>query len=304
MKTLNFSREVLATLSAAESAGKNLQNCESNASNGIQADEKRDALGHHAVVTCLDYTAQSAIIGELAKQFPEALFLAEEQEKEHHKLVIPKRNLPDIKKGLRFGVDSIDGTSAFAHGLPEWSVSVGVMKNGVHIGGCITSPPVFGGFTVTGEIGKGVLVREGARVHDGTVRGSQLPKKCVIKLGPDLFFSDQYRSFIFFVSQLVQTAGSCGSGALALALVAAGKLDAVVQPVQCPWDWFAGYPLITAAGGSFLFYHYRKGIPERMKTPDLESYNTTTRKTAYIAGNPVLVETLWQQLISTWQYAQ
>ena len=41
-----------------------------------------------------------------------------------------------------------------------------------------------------------------------------------------------------------------GSGSLELAWVAAGRLDAWVQPDPDPWDWLPGSLLVEAAGGT------------------------------------------------------
>ena len=40
-----------------------------------------------------------------------------------------------------------------------------------------------------------------------------------------------------------------GPGTLELAWVAAGRLDAWIQPVTDPWDWLPGALLVTEAGG-------------------------------------------------------
>ena len=40
-----------------------------------------------------------------------------------------------------------------------------------------------------------------------------------------------------------------GPGSLELAWVAAGRLDAWIQPETDPWDWLPGALLVTEAGG-------------------------------------------------------
>ena len=41
-----------------------------------------------------------------------------------------------------------------------------------------------------------------------------------------------------------------GPGTLELAWVAAGRLDAWIQPATDPWDWHPGALLVTEAGGT------------------------------------------------------
>jgi fructose-1,6-bisphosphatase/inositol monophosphatase family enzyme len=55
------------------------------------------------------------------------------------------------------------------------------------------------------------------------------------------------------LARLAASAGSLrmlGSGTLALAWVAAGRLDASVLPDPAPWDRVPGSLLVTEAGGS------------------------------------------------------
>jgi myo-inositol-1(or 4)-monophosphatase len=46
-----------------------------------------------------------------------------------------------------------------------------------------------------------------------------------------------------------------GPGSLELAWVAAGRLDAWMQPEVDPWDWLPGSLLVTEAGGAARVVH-------------------------------------------------
>jgi myo-inositol-1(or 4)-monophosphatase len=46
-----------------------------------------------------------------------------------------------------------------------------------------------------------------------------------------------------------------GPGSLELAWVAAGRLDAWIQPAVDPWDWLPGALLVTEAGGEARTIH-------------------------------------------------
>ena len=50
-----------------------------------------------------------------------------------------------------------------------------------------------------------------------------------------------------------------GPGTLELAWVAAGRLDAWIQPDTDPWDWLPGALLVTEAGGDARIVQRRAG---------------------------------------------
>ena len=262
--------------------------------------EKPDPnVGHHAIVTKADDGIQSFILQTLVENFPGARFIAEEKAGGIAQVISRDEDLGVLQDGgFVFGIDPLDGTSMFQNQLWESSVSIGVMENGMHVGGGISAPYVRGGISVVGERGKGVFLSEGPT--GGWSRVSNIQdrplKQAVVFIGPDIFFMDQFNRFVNEFSRRVRTTSCIGSGALGLAMVAAGRVDALIQPVQCPWDWFAGYPLVEEAGGKVQFYHYREGKIEALPKPDLPSYSPTGRNTAFIAGSPAIVDFLFDSL--------
>jgi myo-inositol-1(or 4)-monophosphatase len=266
---------------------------------GEEKDDKN--VGHHAIVTAADLRSQEIILDRLTTDWPYARFITEEKAATRHRdVVLSDQNLDELGKlELVYGVDSLDGTSQFNNQLYEWSISVGVMRRGTHVGGAIYAPMVRGGLLVVGEPGRVSSAEDGGAWEATRVWKSEV-KKSVIYVGPDLFFLPQFKDFLYAFSPQVRTTIGVGSCALGMALVAAGRVDALVEPVQCPWDWFAGYPLVEAAGGKVLFYHYRKGYPTVMERPDPPSYSTVHRNTAFIAGNPAIVDWLWELLQEKW----
>lgn len=303
-----FSDEVNAAIHAAESGLRAALE-----SRSIKKDEGRikkgDAnLAHHAIVTAADRDAQKAIFKKLHAQFPNAFFIMEEKIDKYNAKVITNESLSQILENgsLTFGIDPLDGTSQFKNKLYEWSISVGVMKNGKHTGGAIISRGVLNGITVIGEKTKGVYCIEESDLVTFEKKISEIrvsnrePKNSMVYIGVDPFFMPAYNRFKNKAGKVCRTMNSVGSCALGLALVAAGRVDALVQPVQSCWDWFAGYPLVEEAGGKFLFYHYRNGKPVIMEKPDIASYDLVERNTAFIAGNPKLVNLLWELLEKNW----
>lgn len=275
-------------------------------------EEKGDLnVGHHAIVTKDDVGAQGLILEHLSAGFGGAFFITEE--KEHagrfkEKLLTDER-LSLFYNSLVFLVDPLDGSSQKNNELYEYSVSIGTAINGEHVNGAIYAPDVRGGLIVSGTRGGGVSVveRNLFKNTEGRVAANPI-KKSVVLVGVDLFILPQFSRFLYEFSPQVRTTNSIGSCALGLALVAAGRVDAIVQPVQCPWDWSAGYPLVEEAGGKFQFYYYGDGKNQRnensvapLKRPDLLSYSSEKRNTAFIAGNPKTVDWLFETLQRTWQ---
>lgn len=269
---------------------------------------KGDELGHHAVVTPTDLATQELILHDLLERHPDAWFITEEKVDQAGGFsVLTDDSLDRLRRGVGYGVDPLDGTSQFARDLYEYSVSIGVMIDGQHIGGAIAAPAVRGGLMLVGESGAGVFLNE--------VMGDSLtlkPVDCLKKVGrmedsmmcvgPDVFLSlDRYGMFLQTVSRLCRTVNCIGSCALGLALVALGRIDALIQPAHYPWDWFAGLPLVREVGGVVRFYHYRRGGIEFLDEPDRESYSSVKRNTAFIAGAPWLVEKLAVMLVARWR---
>lgn len=268
-----------------------------------EASEKDDpAVGHHAIVTKEDIQSQTEILAKLAGLFPEALFLTEEKQGSDDPTngkILTDANLKLIASNDVFIIDPLDGSSFRNRRLPGWSVSIGVTENGHHVGGGIYAPDELGSFSVYGDNESGAQVVSSYERYEAKITARER-KKSVVFIGLDLHFLGQFSNFIPDFSRQVQTVSST-TCALGLAYLCAGKIDAFVQPVQCPWDWAAGYPLVELAGGKFQFYHYRRGFPEPMDKPDLASYSPTERNTAFIAGNPEIVDWLWELLCKTWR---
>lgn len=266
-----------------------------------EAREKEDVnVGHHSVVTKADLAAQGLILQELSKANPNTFFLTEEKTEEEFKLIVPS-NLHELDTQLVKIIDPLDGTSQYAAGLYEWSVSLGEFNSGVHEGGVIAAPKVLDGLMIWGQRGRGVYAEVGNKEFICTIsKESKKLKDAVVLIGPDLFFLKPFSKFLHTFSEQVRTTNCVGSCALGLALVALGKIDALIQPVQCPWDWGAGYPLVEEAGYQTLFYHYRNGKLEQLSKPDIESYDPVKRNTAFMAGRSEIVEGLWAILEKTW----
>ena len=141
-------------------------------------------------------------------------------------------------------VDPIDGTANFARQIPHYCISLGLMENGQLRAGAVYEPMHDELFIA--ERGKGAWLN-GARMQVSSV--SEVTASTV-EVGWSTRIAVQ--TYLEMVGQAA-TAGCsvrrAGSGALGLAYVAAGRIEAYAEAHINAWDVAGGLLLITEAGG-------------------------------------------------------
>ncbi len=136
-------------------------------------------------------------------------------------------------------VDPIDGTREFVQGIPEWSISIGLIEHGQPVAGGICNPAT--GERIIGSVETGVEYTGNRPITtaDSLSDAVVLASRSEIRRGEWDRFTDE--SF---------TVVPTGSVAYKLALVAAGRADATWTLVpKHEWDVAAGAALVTAAEG-------------------------------------------------------
>ena len=88
-----------------------------------------------SIVTEADQKVQEYIVGELRRRFPDAGIIGEES------YAFTPDDFDRHADKDWFAVDPIDGTTSFAHGLPGWCISIGMIRNGAAYAGVVYSPP-------------------------------------------------------------------------------------------------------------------------------------------------------------------
>ena len=149
-----------------------------------------------------------------------------------------------------FSISVIEGLANFAHGNPDFAVSVALIDRGVVIAGVIYNP--YRDELFFAEKGKGAY-KEGFRSHERLrVSAKQDLEGAVIAVKPDL--NDKELSYRVINGVIANGAEVRVSGCLALdmAYVAGGKLDGVIAPNAMQASLSAGMLIIKEAGGMVL----------------------------------------------------
>lgn len=213
--------------------------------------------GRVDLVTVADKQAEEAIVSFIRENFPSHGIIGEEGGEQ--------ANSTD---GWRWIIDPLDGTTNYAHGMRQFAVSIGIMKDDEIMAGCVHAPSL--GETFLAAKGQGTTLN-GRRVRVSTV--SELQDALTVT-GFPYERKEQLtvlKDMLGEVLLATQGALRLGSAALDLAHVAAGHLDVFYEAGLNPWDQAAGMILVTEAGGTIS--GMRKDIQANPFTPEVLATN-------------------------------
>lgn len=141
-------------------------------------------------------------------------------------------------------IDPIDGTANFARGIPHFCISLALVRDGAPVIGVIYDP-------MHDEL-YSAAVGCGATLDGATMRVSGLSDIAQATIEAGWSTRVPRASYVGMVDRL-KAAGAqvrrAGSGALALAYVAAGRMEAYCELHMNAWDALAGLVLVREAGG-------------------------------------------------------
>ena len=231
---MDQSDETLSRLSAAQAAARTAGR---NAL-GFYGDRSKLTVRVKGVqdrVTEADRSIEAEIRRDLSERFPNDAFLGEEGG--------ASENALDTDGGL-WVVDPIDGTDCFIFGLPSWCVSIAWVHHGAMTVGVIYD-------AIHDEMFSAVH-GQGAFLNGGKIQVSDATdaKDGLIGVGYSPRVDPEHMLGAF--RRLTESEGMfhrCGSGALSLAWVAAGRLIGYYEPHMNAWDCLAGLLLVREAGG-------------------------------------------------------
>jgi myo-inositol-1(or 4)-monophosphatase len=195
----------------------------------------RDAMiykfkGPQDYLTATDGEVEKLVRSRLLEAFPSDTLLGEEEGGE--------------ESDRTWVVDPIDGTSNFARGIPYFCISIAFVLNRVASIGVIYQP-------MSDELFVAVK-GSGATVNDVPMKVSSATAldRSLLEVGRA---SRQPQAGYLAMLEKVMTAGAAirgaGSGALAVANVAAGRVEACFETHMYAWDCLAGLVMVEEAGG-------------------------------------------------------
>ncbi len=187
-------------------------------------------------VSAADHKAEQIIFEELSKARHGYGFIMEE------------RGLvegPD--KTHTWIIDPLDGTTNFLHGIPLFSISIALQRDGELVAGLIYNPVT--GDTYAAEKGKGAYLNDQRRLRvaartslENAVVATGIPHRG--KPGHDIALHE-----LAAVMKEVAGIRRTGAATIDLAWVASGRFDGYWERNLNPWDLAAGIVIIREAGG-------------------------------------------------------
>ena len=153
------------------------------------------------------------------------------------------------KEGMFLSVSAIEGLANFAHGNPDFAISVALINGDTILAGAIYNPARDELFFA--EKGKGAF-KEGFRSHERLrVSAKQELEGALVAIKPN-GDAETTAKYVNNTVALCKDVRVSGATALDLAYVASGKLDAVIAPSSMLASIAAGILLVRESGGLAL----------------------------------------------------
>ena len=187
------------------------------------------------LVTEADPASEAAVIASLTGDTPDIGLMAEESSQGDEQA-----------EGSVWVIDPLDGTTNFAHGVPIFAVSIGLLVDGrarIGVVYCPMQDELFYAVAGCGAWLNGKPIR---------VTDTEFLVQALVATG---FPYDIHRHLDLVMAQMnnvlpkVRDIRRLGAAAVDLAYVACGRLDGFWELDLKPWDTAAGWLLVEEAGG-------------------------------------------------------
>lgn len=177
------------------------------------------------IVTEADHQADRIITTVIENEFPDHGIFSEESERK------------EGTSEYTWLIDPLDGTGNFAHGNPNYSVSIALLESSTPVLGVVYVPETDEMFSATIE-------------HDARQDGTKLTTTDRDELDESMLLSgyDPDGTFLTHFYQEARGVRRLGSAALNLCYLASGTADAVWEYDTYPWDIAAGFVIAQSAG--------------------------------------------------------
>ena len=256
MEEKDLEKYTLAVCEIARQAGAYIR--EERRKFSLDSVERKHA---HDYVSYVDKGSERLIVSALRELLPEAGFITEEGTAEEVKS-------DEVKsERLLWVVDPLDGTTNFIHQYAPYAVSIALLQGKTVLIGVvyeICADECFYAWKGGGAWLCGMRnVECGTRSEECGVRSERLHVSSQ-KMQDALlclqfpYNSDAYKPVMKrLIDRLYGHVGSiraCGSAAMALCQVAAGRLDGYAEQYIGQWDYMAGSLIVMEAGGTVTDY--------------------------------------------------
>ena len=195
--------------------------------------------GEANFVTAYDVAVQHFLFERLAALCPDAAFVGEEDSAD---------DIARLAAGRAFVIDPIDGTTNFIKQFRHSAISVALCEGGETAVGVVYNPYTDEMFCA--ERGRGAaLTRAGATQ---TLRVSAEPlSNGLVLFGTTPYYAELHDRTFSALRTLFDAAldvRRCGSAALDLCMIAAGRAELFFEMRLSPWDYAAGALIAREAG--------------------------------------------------------
>ncbi len=186
------------------------------------------------LVTEIDKASEKLITEFIKKKYPTHGILAEEGGE--------TRNTSEYV----WVVDPLDGTTNFAHGLPIFSVSIGVQKDNKTIAGTVYD--VMNNIVYSSESGSGAFANDRKL---SVSKNGNLSHAVLVTGFPYNIYENPETALEKFAALIKASRAvrRLGSAAIDLCYVARGVFDGFWEVQLNPWDMCAGKLIVEEAGG-------------------------------------------------------
>ena len=193
----------------------------------------------HDLVTPVDRKVEDFLRQEISARYPDHAILGEE------------RGVSGASDSC-WVIDPIDGTNSYVHGLPGYTVSIALQREGRSVAGAVYAPVL--DLLFAAEEGKGTTCN-GQKIQ---VSARPTLSRSVLATGFACARDGELEEGLAIFSRVlpqVRDIRRHGSAALDLAFVAAGKFDGYWEKGLKLYDYAAGMLLVTEAGGRVVDFH-------------------------------------------------
>ncbi len=229
-----MTRELEAAVAAAEAAGEVIRE-------GFGRSESVEYKEEAELVTETDERAEQKIKDVLRDAFPD------------HGILTEEGGELEGEGGARWIVDPLDGTTNYVHGVPFFSTSIALEREGEIVLGVVHDP--MARETYAAERGGGATLN-GQPIQ---VSGTEELIQALLATGFPYERDDISGTLDLFgkFAVLTQSMRRLGSAALDMCYVAAGRLDGYYEHGIQAWDIAAGSVILEEAGGKATDYQGR-----------------------------------------------